>query len=278
MRLLGGEILKLARRPASYITLGILLALLVLIFVSVGASYSTITKLPSGQGGGAQTEAAIRSLLSFPRAYAAIVGFLASLGGLFAAAYGAAAAGGDWSWGMVKVAVARGESRSRYVLGKLGAVVVLLVPGMVAAFVVGVLAVAVGATLAGFGLSGMGDASTLGTLPWLVVRGWLALAEQATIGFAVAMIARSQVAGLAAAIGIYFVEQFAASFWPEYIRYFPFSVVSSLLRDPSSAASLGGEVSRYVIDQNLALALVLAYTAAAAVIAALFLERVDVTG
>jgi len=278
MRLLQGELLKLAKRPATFITLGIFLAILLLLFLAVGASYRTMSQLPADQGGGAQTEAAIRSMLEFPGAYAGVVSFVASIGGLFAIAYGAAAAGADWGWGMVKVAVSRGESRSRYIVTKLVAVLVLLVPASLLAFAVGVGAVAIAASLAGFGLTGMGDASTLGTLPSLLGRSWLALAEQASIGFAIATLARSQLAGLGVGIGIYFVESFAVSFWPEYVRYLPFSVVSSLLRDPTSSFAAGEQVSRYTIDQTAALLLVVAYLVASAVLSAIVLERAEITG
>lgn len=277
MRLLGGELLKLTRRPATYITLGIFLAILLVLFLMVGASYNTLKALPAEQGGGPQSTAAIESLLRFPGAYAGIVSFLASLGGLFAAAYGAAAAGADWSWGMVKVAVARGESRSRYILAKLAAVLVLLIPAVVVAFLVGVLGVAAGAMLAGFGLSGMGDPSAVGALPWQLVRAWLALGEQAAIGFAVATLARSQLAGLGASIGIYFVEQFAGAFWPEFVRYLPFSVADSMLRSPSSG-TLGAEIGRFTVDPTLALLLVLGYMLAAAIVSAVVLERAEITG
>ena len=52
----------------------------------------------------------------FPGAYDLILSFILGLGGLFAVIYGAAIAGSEWSWGTLKNAVARGESRSRYML------------------------------------------------------------------------------------------------------------------------------------------------------------------
>ncbi len=278
MRLLQGELRKLIRRPASIITPGIFLGVLVLLFLAIGASYRTVGQVSTGQGGGPGAQAAIRSLLQFPGAYGGVVPFVASIGGLFAIAYGAAAAGSDWAWGMVRVAVARGESRSRYILAKLAAVLVLLVPASLVAFLVGVAAVAMAASLAGLGVGGIGDTAALQALPWLLVRSWLALCEQAAIGFAIATIARSQLAGLGVGIGIYFVESFAVSFWPEWVRYLPFSVVGSLLRDPASVLAAGEQASRYTIDQGLALLLVLAYLAASALASAVFLERAEITG
>ena len=55
-------------------------------------------------------------LVTFPGAYTLIISFILGLGGLFAVIYGAAVAGSEWTWGTLKSAVARGESRSRYQL------------------------------------------------------------------------------------------------------------------------------------------------------------------
>ncbi|MDA8203053.1 MAG: ABC transporter permease subunit [Chloroflexi bacterium] len=284
MRLLGGELLKLVKRPGTWITLGIFLGILALLFVAVGASYNAIVKAPAGQGGGRETTAAIRSLLSFPGAYASVAGFIGSIGGLFAIVFGASAAGSDWGWGMIKVAVSRGESRTRYILAKLVAVLVLLVPAVLVGAIVGLGAVVVAASISGIGVAGAGDPGAVASLPSLAVRTWLALCEQAAIGFAIATLARSQIAGLGVGIGIYFVESFAAGFWPEWVRYLPFSVVNSLLREPGSiggGVDVGGgaaQLARSTIDQTTALVLVLAYLVASAVISAIALERAEITG
>ena len=62
------------------------------------------------------------------------------------------------------------------------------------------------------------------------------MAEQATIGFAIATFARSQLAGLGAGIALYFVEQFSTLFLPDIVRYLPFHVASSALRVTSTGA------------------------------------------
>ena len=54
--------------------------------------------------------------MTFPGAYDLILSFILGLGGLFAVIYGAAIAGSEWTWGTLKSTVARGESRSRYML------------------------------------------------------------------------------------------------------------------------------------------------------------------
>jgi hypothetical protein len=278
MRLLGGEIRKLVRRPASFITLGILLAIVALIYIAVALRYGQGV---IGTGGdSAEGRAGMRLLLTFPSAYAGALGLVTGLGGLLAVAFGAAAAGGDWGWGMVKVAVARGESRTRYVLAKLLAVEALVALGLAAAFAAAVLGAFAASTYVGLPTSGLTDSQVLGELPEQLVRGYLGMAEQTAIGFAIATVARSQLAGLGAGIALYFVEQFATIFLADYIKYFPFHVAGSALRLTVAGAGPGGGGSALTaaLDPDLSLALVVAYLVAAAIVSAVFVERAEISG
>ena len=108
----------------------------------------------------------------------------------------AAVAGSEWTWGTLKNAVARGESRSRYTLLSFAAIAVVIAVGLVVAFVIGVAAALLGASLAGVSTSGLNDSATLGRLPEQFVRGWLAIIEEGALGFAIATLARSQLAGI----------------------------------------------------------------------------------
>ena len=274
MRLLGGEIRKLVRRPASYITLGIMLAIVGLIYFAVSTAYRSA--LNGTNPGGAAERVGMRLLLSFPSAYAGALGLVTGLGGLLAVAYGAAAAGGDWAWGMVKVAVARGESRSRYILTKLLAVEIILVVGLAIAYLVAVLAAVLAANAAGIGIAGIDDSTVLRKLPEDLARGYIGMAEQGAIGFAIATLARSQLAGLGAGIALYFVEQFSTIFIPDIVKYLPFHVAQSALRITVGGA--GGAASAASLDQSVAVGLVFAYLAVAALAAAIFVERAEISG
>ena len=108
---------------------------------------------------------------------------LLGIGGLLAVTYGAAIAGSEWSWGTLKAAVARGESRTRYTLLGYGGVAVFAIVGVFAAFVVGVGARGGRrARSAGVSLEGMGDAEALGELPELFARGSLAIGDERGAG------------------------------------------------------------------------------------------------
>ena len=132
MRLFVSGIRKLSRRPATFVTFGLLIGLLVLIVLAVGATAN------SNMGGGAgagERGAAAKELLTFPGAYDRMLGFIIGLGGLFAMIYGAAIAGSEWSWGTLKSAVARGESRVRYMLSSFASISLMIGVGLVLAFV-----------------------------------------------------------------------------------------------------------------------------------------------
>src|SRR6267378_2929642 len=109
---------KLARRPATYVTFGLLAGLLALIIVAVAAS--------GGRGQGGSARADPLAIVTFPGAYDLILSFILGLGGLFAVIYGAAIAGSEWTWGTLKTVVARGESRSRYTLLSFASIAVVI--------------------------------------------------------------------------------------------------------------------------------------------------------
>ena len=175
MRLFIASLRKLVRRPATWLTFGLLAGLLALIMVAV-ATTAASGNLPSdaGQGGGGDP----LLLITFPGAYDQILAFLLGLGGLFAVLYGAAIAGSEWNWGTLKAAVARGESRVWYVLTAFASIAVVMAGGLLFAFAVAVGAATVGATIAGVPLDGISDAAALGRLPEQMVRGWITIVEE----------------------------------------------------------------------------------------------------
>ena len=262
---------KLVRRQATWVTLGLLAGLLALIILAVGAT--------SNRPGASATErAAILSLVTFPGAYDEILAFILGLGGLFAVIYGAAIAGSEWTWGTLKNAVARGQSRSRYTLLTFASVAAAIAVGLVVTFVVGVIAALVGAHLAGVTTSGLTDAATIGRLPGQFARGWLAIVEEGALGFTIATLARSQLAGIGAGIGLYFGESFAGIFLPDIVKYLPFNVATSSLATGASGGGFGGGQQIASLDANTALVLVVAWLVGALLVAAVFTERAEISG
>jgi ABC-2 type transport system permease protein len=262
---------KLVRRPATWVTLGLLVGLLVLIIVAVGATANSRVN-PT-------REATAKLLVTFPGAYDRILEFITGLGGLFAVIYGAAIAGSEWSWGTLKWAVARGESRVRYMLISYVSVAAMIAAGLLITFAAGVAAAVVGAHLAGVSTSGLGDSATLGDLPLHLLKGWFAVVEEGALGFTIATLARSQLAGIGAGIAFYFGEGFASLFLPDIVKYLPFSVANASLATASTTAGggiLGGGADVLPADQ--ALVLVAVWLVGALVVAALFSDRAEIAG
>jgi ABC-type transport system involved in multi-copper enzyme maturation permease subunit len=262
---------KLVRRPATWVTLGLLAGLLVLIVIAVTATVNR-----------AGASAAERlSLITFPAAYDAILTFILGLGGLFAVIYGAAIAGSEWQWGTLKNAVARGQSRSRYVLLTFASVAVAIAVGLIATFVIGVVAALLGATVAGVSTSGLTDSAALGRMPEQFVRGWIGIVEEGAIGFAIATVAGSQLAGIGAGIALYFGEAFAGIFLPDIVKYLPFSVASASVATGNSGGGGfggGGGAGGTPLDANTAFVLVLVWMVGALLVAALYSERAEIAG
>ena len=270
MRLFVSGLRKLVRRPATYITLGLMVGLLALIYIAVGA---TARQAAAVGGDGAQA----LLLVTFPGAYALLLSFILGLGGLFAMIYGAAVAGSEWTWGTLKGAVARGESRSRYQLLSFASIALMVGIGLMVAFAIGVAVAVVAANLAQVPTTGVTDATTLGTLPELLGRGWLALAEACALGFAIATLARSQLAGIGVGIALYFAEGFASIFLPDVVQYLPFSAANSVVAT-SEGGAFGGGAAPVALEPDVAILVVAAWLVGALVVAAVFTERAEISG
>jgi ABC-2 type transport system permease protein len=270
MRLFLAGLRKLVRRPATYVTFGLLVGLLALILIAVGATAGR--QAANGDG----REALL--LVTFPGAYTLILSFILGLGGLFAVIYGAAVAGSEWTWGTLKSAVARGESRSRYQLLSFAAIAIMVGLGLVLALAAGVAVAVVGAGLGGVSTAGLGDAATLGTIPELLGRGWLAIVEEGALGFAIATLARSQLAGIGAGIAVYFGEQFAGIFLPDIVKYLPFNAANAVVATGGGGGFGGGGATLPRLEPDVAMVVVAAWLVGALVVSALFTERAEISG
>jgi ABC-2 type transport system permease protein len=271
VRLLRANLRKLRRRPATWVTFLLLIGLqaLVTFFVIIGSKASTDP----------QAALAARMFLTFPAAYELIVSMAIGIGGLLAVTYGAAVAGSEWSWGTLKSAVARGESRSRYTLLGYVAVAVYTFLGLVGAFLVGVLVSAIGALVVGVSLDGMGDTEALLRLPELFARAGLAMAMNASLGFAIATVARSQLAGIGVGIGLFFAEGVAGIFAPHVIKWFPFSASGAVVSGGAGGGTtVNGTEFGVQLDATTAILVTVAWLVLSLAIASLWTERSEIGG
>lgn len=280
--LVRAEILKLRKRWATYIVPLVGIVLMALIYLLVGTA---------ARGPG------VDLVTRFPAAYGFINQFVFGLGSLLALAYSAAIGGADWSWGIMRVVIARGEGRGRYVIGKaIGLAIVLFVGSMV------VLAFGIGFTV----LSGVVSGSTAGnpfgsssleTLLRSIAYGTLVLWERCAIGFAVAFLLRSQLAGVVVGIVLYIGEGLLSTILTvlsitgarnggldtitttQWYQYLPFNIGSQLL---GQAASVPGQdissIALKPVPLEQALAGVVIYLVLAIAIAVVVTKRAEIRG
>ena len=133
----------------------------------------------------------------------------------------------------------------------------------------------IGANIAGVSTAGLSDSETLKSMPELMARSWLAIAEEGALGFAIATLARSQLAGIGAGIGVYFGEQFASIFLPDVVKYLPFNAANAVVATSSQGPG-GGSVSR--LEPNVALLVVVAWLVGALLVTTIFTERAEISG
>ncbi len=269
MRVFLSSLRKLARRPATWVTGGLLVGLLVLIVLAVGATANQT-------GGPRGREAAAHEFLTFPGAYSRILEFMFGFGGLLAVVYGAAIAGSEWSWGTLKVAVSRGESRWLYMLGSYAAIAVAIAVGLAVTFAIGVVAADAAATMAGISTAGISDSTTLSQLPPEAVRGWFGLLMEGALGFTIATLSRSQLAGIGIGLAFFFGETFASVFLPDIVKYLPFAVARAAIGAAGGGGGFGAATAS--LPQDQALVLVAVWFAGALLVTSLFTDRAEITG
>ena len=260
MNILRAALLKLGRRPATRITFLILLALVLVIYISLAASMDMIEL--EGETG------ALAEIFAYPGAYGQLGSMLMTFAALAAAAYAGTIAGSEWSWGAFRVAVARGESRVRYVLVTFVALALTALAGFVVLFAFGSLVSYVIGGLTGMASGDPLADGVLATIPAIAIGGWWVVVMSAAIAFAVGFATRSAVMGIVAVVAIYFGEQMAAIIVPaDVLRYLPSSAGTELVRAAASTATLG--------DVGLPLVAVTAYLAAALAGVALVAARTE---
>lgn len=289
MRLIRAELLKARRRQVTWVLLIVALVLMGVTFMLVGLGLQ------------------FTELLEFPSMYSIIGQFAFGLGGLFAVVYAAAFVGADWNWGVLRNVVARGESRAGYLLAKAIALAILLAIaaliifalGIVMVYVIGFLYhVPVASPLRGRGLQDLADN---------LVLGYPVLLQRAALGFAVAVLLRSQLAGAVIGIALYVGEailttvltgiavaqQFgnligAGGFQPigpEWFQFLPISVGGNVLNGLPGGSSAAGVAAGGGLEQiflrsvplDLALPSVLIYLAASIAIGVFALQRQEIT-
>jgi hypothetical protein len=108
---------------------------------------------------------------------------------------------------------------------------------------------------------------------------------EGAIGFTIATLARSQLAGIGAGIAFYFGEGFASLFLPDVVKYLPFNLANAAVGAGGGFGGGGGggggggpAASTTPLTADFALLLVGTWLLGSLVVAALFTERAEITG
>jgi ABC-2 type transport system permease protein len=269
MKLFTSRVNMLTRRSATWVLLAALAVIIAMVFISIGAF--------TDQGTVSPTAMMATTMVRFPGAYNQVISFLLGLGGLFAVVYGASVAGSEWTWGTLKFAVTRGERRSAYMLLSFAAVGFLIVFGVLAVFLVGVVAAFIGATIAGVPTDGITDSEALAGLPNLLGRAWIAITAEAAVGFAIATLARSQLAGIGAGIALYFGGTFLQLLLPGIVQWLPFNAANAVVASSSADQFAAMGMSMQQLDPNVALGVVVLWLIGSLAITALYVERAEIS-
>jgi ABC-type transport system involved in multi-copper enzyme maturation permease subunit len=270
VRLLRSDLRKLRSRPVTWITLLLFIGLdaLVLFSIIIG---SRLSSEPA-------TALQMRQYLTFPGAFELTLSRLVGVGGMLAAAFGAAIAGSEWGWGTLKAMIARGESRARLTLTGYVAVTIYACLGLLLVFAVAIALTALAAAATGVDVSGLVETSALAALPGPYLRACVGIALSAAVGYAVATVARSQMAGIVIAIGLYFAESIAGIFAPHVFKWFPFTSSSAVVRGVDFDSAATGGIELAVLDVPTALVVTLAWLIVFLGVAAIYTERAEIGG
>ena len=102
-------------------------------------------------------------------------------------------------------------------------------------------------------------------LPEKFLRGWVAISAEAAIGFTVATLARSQLAGIGVGIALYFGGAFAQIFLPDIVKYLPFSLATAAV---GGSEGFGAPPDPTALSADTALVLIMVWLVGALVVAA----------
>jgi ABC-type transport system involved in multi-copper enzyme maturation permease subunit len=288
-KLIRAELLKIRRRQATYVLLIIEIVLVGLIFLTTGAVWK------------------VSGLISFPQAYTLFQQSAFQLGGLIAIVFAAAYVGADWNWGVIRNVVARGESRERYLLAKFAALALVLLIALAIVFATCFLFIYMQSFLYNVPIANPFRNDGLQDLIVWFVLGFPVLLQRAAIGFAVAAIFRSQLAGAVVGIVLFLVEAvvttiltvltFGSRFvddggtgfdptsglqpvGPEWFQFLPISIGGNVFNAlPGSGGLQSGDLSSVFLRPvpfPIAMGVVLVYMVVAVAIALIALRRQEI--
>lgn len=265
--LLRSELFRLAKRPMPWVMLGILAALMLLFY---GVSWAIIEAQPARDTVGLRDDIRV---VDVPQV--ALNGFVAPFGTVMAVVLGASTVGTEFGWGTIRTLLPRAIGRVPLLLAKMVAVALVIAALVV---VTSLLALGLGALVNGVvGIDGGTDGAFALDFLAAVGRTIYVMLPYAALAFLVALITRSNAAGITIGIVFFFAEAIILQLvgLVDALDWVPEVFLSENVNAVASAN--GGAVQEGLPSAWRGAAVLLAWTAAFLALALAIFRRRDVT-
>ena len=242
------ELIKLRKRQMTQVLLGILVAIIAIVNLLLLA----ISKVRTNAAG--QAPIRITNLLGLPVAIPFALSLLASFGVLLAIILTASSVGNEYNWKTVRTALISSQSRFKFLVAKLVSLGILILIGMVIGVATGFIMSLITTALGGYTFD---FSFATGSYLWAQFlqfwRTFYIIMPFSLLGFAMAILGRSAMPGIATGIGVFFLEDIvtalmrAAGGWianvPDYLLNTNTSAITALNDLPTRFAMGGGNSS-----------------------------------
>jgi ABC-type transport system involved in multi-copper enzyme maturation permease subunit len=242
------ELIKLRKRQMTQVLLGILVAIIAIVNLLLLA----ISKVRTNAAG--QAPIRITNLLGLPVAIPFALSLLASFGVLLAIILTASSVGNEYNWKTIRTALISSQSRFKFLVAKLVSLGILILMGMVIGLATGFIMSLITTALGGYTFD---FSFATGSYLWAQFlqfwRTFYIIMPFSLLGFAMAILGRSAMPGIATGIGVFFLEDIvtalmrAAGGWianvPDYLLNTNTSAITALNDLPTRFAMGGGNSS-----------------------------------
>lgn len=228
-RIIRVELIKIRKRQAPWIMLGLFL-------ISIAFYFLAVSSLADANPETTQADSMrLREGMRFPNGYDGLLQTTFRIGTILAVIFASLLTGSEYSWGTLRQVLSRGIPRTYFLVGKLVAIFFSLFIAMLITLFFGT-----GFMLAGDMIRGTTDFTLSDDFGWAIttdsLRVTMILIVYACIGFAASVITRSSAAGLGAGALFVFAEVLIFSalsilggFWAELSHYAVYRLADDVL-------------------------------------------------
>jgi ABC-2 type transport system permease protein len=244
-RMIGAEFLKLRKRQMTWVLLGILVGIIVIVNLLLLAISKVKTPGPGIGSGNLATLLGLQSAIPFA------FSMMASFGSLLAIIFTATSIGSEYSWKTIRPALVSSESRFKFIVSKLVSLGSMILISMLIAVIVGFI---MGLITTGLGGNAYSFSFFTGAYAWTQVlqylRTFYVIMPFALLGFMMAIVGRSAMPGIATGVGFLFLEAIITTFmtaaggWiakvPAYLLNANVTAITALNKLPGRFGGGGG--------------------------------------